>query len=735
MRLFIAEKPDLAKAIVAGLGGQFTKKDGYYINNSGNDVVTWCYGHMLQLLDPEDYDEKYKHWNLDDLPFVFLPPKRKVNKKTSKQTKVIKDLLKQSTTVVNAGDPDDEGQLLVDELLRHFNVKKPVLRLLINDNNTKVVTKAIANMRPNAEFEHLGYKAEARSIADQILGYNLTRAYTIKGQQEGGQGVISIGRVQTPILGLIVRRDREHQSHKKSFYYNVTANFGFDNVAFSATYKPTESDPITESGKLAKKDVAEAIAAACLGKVANIIEIETVKKEQPPPLPYNLLKLQQDASRKFGYRPDKTLEITQNLREKSQLITYNRSDCQYLNEEQHSDAEEILNAIASNSNLLVKAATTADSKIKGRVFNNAKVSAHHAIIPTSSTANLDGLSEPEKNIYLLIARSYIAQFHENYVFDETKTIIEVEGYQFAVTAKVDLSLGWETLYKNDQGNEETEDQSGVEAADLRNLTLSSKGRCNKAVATEHETKPAPLYTINSLLGDLTRVAKYVKNPKLAEILKQRDKDKAGEHGGIGTPATRSSIIQTLFDRGYIVEHKKKIISTEKGQLLYDSLDDLVKYPDMTAKWHAMQEHIDGAEDVEIFVDRVMKDLIVPEIDRIKSTQLKMPVFDCPKCGRPMNRINGKNGHFWSCSGYKDKTCTHGMNDDNGKPVEREAKPAKLSEFNCKACGKPLVLRSGKSQKTEKPYSFFGCSGFPGCKERYNEKNGNPVFEDKEQSDE
>ncbi len=732
MRLFIAEKPDLAKAICAGFGGGFSKKDGYF--ERGDEVVTWCYGHMLQLFNPKDYDEKYGTWKMEDLPFVFLPVKRKYNSKTAKQTKVIKSLLEKADVVVNAGDPDDEGQLLVDELIRHFNYNKPVKRILINDNNTKVVAKALNNLKPNSDYEHLGYQAEARTIADQLFGFNLTRAYTLNSQAGGGDGVISIGRVQTPILGLIVRRDRENKAHKKSYFYDVFADFIINNVSFTATYQPKELDPTLDNGKLSDKAVAEQVAQFCMGKLGTVISANTQEKKNYPPLPYNLLKLQQDGSRKYGLKPDKTLAITQSLREKHKLITYNRSDCQYLSDEQYDDVDSVLNSISQTAQVLAGAIGKADSSIKGRVFNSKKVSAHHAIIPTETVASLSELSEMEKNIYLLIARSYIAQFYPNYVFDSTNIVIDVEGYQFKVTAKVDKNIGWKKLYKNDKGNEEIKESSDVINIDLRPIKVDDKANCVNTTSEQKETKPPALYTMNTLLGDLTRVSKYVKNPHIAKVLKEKDKNKAGEHGGIGTPATRSSIIETLFSRGYIAEQKKNIVSTELGRKLYDTLDDLIRYPDMTAKWHEQIKNVKTFSDTHKFVYQVMKDVIEPEVARLKETQLNVVVSNpCPKCQRPLRRLKGEYGYFWSCTGYKDSEnpCKHTMNDKNGKPVpkpeKKDKKPVELSEFDCPVCGSKLIHRKGKSKKGKK-YSFFGCSAFPKCKQNYDEVGGKPKFE-------
>lgn len=742
MKLYIAEKPDVAKAIVKGLGGGFISKDGCYQHPIKGDVVTWCFGHMLALKDPEELDENYKYWSMDTLPIKpVLPAPRKIPKDKKKQVSVIRELVKQADTIVNAGDPDDEGQLLIDELLRYFGNKKPVMRVLINDNTPAVVEKALANLKPNSDFEHLGWIAESRAIADQLFGYNLTRAYSLSQESKTGhQSTLHIGRVQTPILGLVVRRDRLNASHQKSFYYNIEGNFTIGGISFSAKYQPKDTDPIDDSKRLSDKIFAKNLAELLTGKNATVSAASTTHKTEPAPLPYNLLKLQQDASRKFGLKPDKVLAITQSLREKHNLITYNRSDCQYLSDEQFEDVAGVLSAVSKTFSLMAGACSNADSTYKGRVFNSSKVSAHHAIIPTQTVADWATLSKDEQNIYAIIARNYVAQFYPLYEYDETKIVLDVcidnKIYQFSATARVDTVLGWKKLYKNDVDNEETSLPSEICQDDLRSLASGASGQCSKATASEHETKPPPLYTMTSLLGDLTKVAKYVKDPHLAKVLKDKDKEKQGEHGGIGTPATRSGIISNLLERGYLSEKGKSIISTEKGKILYDLLDDKIRYPDMTAIWHEQQKNIKNEQDVFNFIEQMMSEAIIPTVAKIKSNYTKperaKPSSPCPKCGRPMYLQNGKYGKYWGCSGWKEpEPCTHKMNDKDGVPVERPAKAVPTTEYKCKSCGSPLIHRKGtfdKGKNKGKRYSFFGCSGFPKCKTNYEEVNGAPKYE-------
>lgn len=659
IRLFITEKPELGRAIARNLGGAVSSKKSYIEVTKQDDqldIITWCFGHMLSLYDPEDYNQSYKKWNFNDLPLFFMPYQKKPNEKSSDQLKVIGSLLKKCDEVIHGGDVDDEGQLLIDEVLRYFNVKKPVKRILFNANTDKVVKRALADLKPNSDFEFMGWRAEARSVADQLFGYNLSRGYTLNAQQQGADDTITLGRVQTPILGLIVRRDRENASHIKSHYFNVKAKFLIQDKLFEGVFIPTESQQVNDSNKLIDNNEANSIAQNCSLQPVAIESLNTKSKSEQPPLPYNLLKLQKDAARKFGYSLQQTLDITQSLRDNHGLITYNRSDCQYLSDEHFEEAQDVLNAVAQTASILQGAIAKSDPTIKSRAFNSEKLSAHHGIIPTDTVGDLSKLTDSEQKVYLLIARAYIAQFHPKYTYDSTEIISNVNGFKFKTVAKTETDLGWKNLYKNDVGNAELQEDEDTQSLDLRTLNVGDKGSCTECQVTAHETQPPALYTIGTLAEDLSRAAKYVRNAQLRKILQDRDKDKEGEHGGIGTSATRAGIVDNLISRGFITKKGNNIISTPLGQSLYDCLDDILKYPDMTAIWAARQEHIKNQDDVILFVKKMMLELIIPEINRLKTEKINILVetMTCKKCGRPMRKITTAKGKFWGCTGFNDE---------------------------------------------------------------------------------
>ena len=724
--LYIAEKPELARAIVEGLGGGI-KRNGYY--ECGDDRVTWCFGHMLQLYNPEDYDPSYKKWTLDALPMFFIPWKKRPVAKSKDQFAIIVGLLREADSVCHAGDPDAEGQLLVDELLQYADYQNPVKRVLINDNNTEVVKKALADLRDNADFKGLSAAAEARQIGDQLYGFNMTRLYTLAARQEGYTGMLSVGRVQTPILGLVVRRDRENAGHQKIPYYMVHGVFRVGDSRFTASYQVKPADSQDDKGRLNHPADAEAIAGSISGKTAVIRSHEVKPGETPPPLPYNLLKLQSDASRLYGIGPDKVKDITQALREKHRLITYNRSDSQYLSDEQHVDSGRVLAAVGDMAPELKAHEGKIDSSRKSRAFDSAKVTAHHAIIPTVAVAASDRLSKEERLVYFLIARAYTAQFMPPHKWERSVTVFEIEGHTFTRSARTTIENGWRDLYSGDP-KPDAADQDGEdeEVSTSPGFTIGQEADCIAGENVRKETAPKPLYTMSTLLEELTRVAQYVIDEKLRKILVAKDKDKPGEHGGIGTPATRDEIIKTLFERNFL-EYQKKgkkqiVVSTQTGREIYDCLPDIAKFPDMTALWHEQQLDIEhGRSGVDAFVDGLIRH-ISEETARVIESGLALNIekHPCPECGKAMIRKMASGKPFWGCAGYPD--CKITLPDDNGKPGPRSQVLGVVDpSVTCPLCGKPMRLRNHPKG------SFFGCSAYPECKGSLKAKDGKPLSED------
>lgn len=635
MKLFIAEKPDLAKAIVNGIGGHFEKKDGYF--ESTNDIVTWCYGHLLELKKPEEFDPIYKTWTMESLPLRLYPVQLQPKEASKKQTKIVLDLIKNADEIVHAGDPDDEGQLLVDELLIYANNKKPVKRLLINDLEHNAVKESLKNMRPNSDFQGLYKKALARSVADAIYGMSLTRACTIKANQKGS--VFSVGRVQTPVLGLIIKRYLESKSHQKSFYYVLKAKFG-DNE-FDASYLIKDDAPTDDKKRIINKDYLKEIQTKIIGKYGSITNINRESKETIAPLPYNLAKLQQDMSKKYGYTATKTLEITQELREKYQAITYNRSDCSYLSSEQFEKSPRILKNIIVyfGKNL------SFNENQKTRAFDDSKITAHTAIIPTEKTVNMDSFNEEQKNVYRAICERFLIQFLPTKKYNVITVTVSIENETFILKSQNITDNGFTTLLTDvKEENEENEENEALSNFfELEKMTKNDSLICSTANIEANETKPKPLFTEASLLSAMVRVADFVEDPKIRELLKAKDKDKKDEHGGIGTPATRHTFTEILKKRGFIELNGKNLVPTKVGIDYYNSLPKKILLPDLTALMFEQQERIEKNElSVDDFINNIYLD-IEAILNEIKMNNFEIENtnaldYKCPFCDGDLDSL-------------------------------------------------------------------------------------------------
>ncbi|EAI9147765.1 TPA: DNA topoisomerase 3 [Campylobacter jejuni] len=671
MRLFIAEKPELGRAIAEGLDGNYKSGEGYI--QKGDNIVTWAFGHILELAKPEEYDEKYKLWKLEDLPLPIKEFKYLPKKESKKQLKIICDLIHSDkiTSIVNCGDADDEGQILVDEIVQYSKTSKPVFRVLINDLTPKAVKEEIAKIKPNADFKGMSERGFARSQADWIVGINLTRAYTIMARKNGYEGVLSVGRVQTPILALIVNRDKEFENFKSIDYFSLLGDFNINNNTIKARLKTED--------KILDENLAKEIKESCENQNAKI-NLKIENKKEYPPLPYNLLVLQAECAKLFGFSPDKTLEITQNLREKHKAITYNRSDCQYLPETMFEQAPNILNIIKENlnSNDEIQALiASSDLTIKSKAFNDANISAHYGIIPTQNKISSQ-LTQDELVVYNLIAKRFIIQFFHPREYQTTTINLEVNQRIFTATQNKTTKSGFRSLWQNVDSEEEQENNEN----DINDLSILKNGdiaKCSLIQIEKKQTKPRPYYTMTTLLKDLNSVAKYVSDERIKKLLMEKDKDKKGESGGIGTPATRSNHIKTLIEREYIEvsKDKKQIIkSTKKGRDLIKLSPKSLITPDMTALWFEQQKMIEISElRREQFLEEITKE-VISEIQRIdKNQEFKIldnenkPKIQCPQCNKGfLQRIKSKNGNswWWGCSEFK-QGCKAMYYDDNGKP--------------------------------------------------------------------
>ena len=582
MIVYIAEKPSLGRAIATGFDGRQQKRDGYIELDNG-DCVTWCIGHLLEQAEPDKYDAAYGKWSLQHLPIVPIKWQLVPKKKTQKQLSVVKRLLKTATHIVNAGDPDREGQLLVDEVVTYCGVKTSIIenagRLLINDLNTSAVKKALQNMRANREFLGLSISALARSRADWLYGLNLTRAYTLLGQRGGYSGVLSVGRVQTPVLGLVVRRDQDIAHFTSTPFFDVIATLEtLNKVTFTAKWQPSEAcGPYQdEEGRVLSRKLAQTVVNKTQGQDASVTDYKVQNKQSLAPLPYSLSILQIDASKRFNLSPKKVLDVCQSLYEKYQLITYPRSDSRYLPKEQFVQASEVLSVIKSNVPSFTSAVDNANPKLKSKAWDDSKVDAHHAIIPTNRTKALGSLTPDEAKIYQLIASQYLMQFYGPHKYQEQVAKIDIAGGEFIAKGKLTKDLGWLALTKSANTKTETETV-------LPNLSKGESLHCIESQLLEKQTSAPKHFTDATLLGAMTGIARYVQDSKIKKILKETD--------GLGTEATRASIIDLLFRRQFMHKIGKEIHATETGKALIKALPSETTYPDMTAIWEANLDKI------------------------------------------------------------------------------------------------------------------------------------------------
>ena len=575
MQLIIAEKKELAEDISKAIPGTKNKK-GLQIE-VGDYVICWVGGHILKLKDPEDIDPELKKWQLDKLPIYFEKWEKSIIKNKSSLFKNLKELIKKADIIIHAGDPDDEGQYLIDEIFEYLNCKKQVKRLLINDNSLEAVKRAFNKMENNNKFISLGNAAKARSIADIVLGINLSRFFTLTNKDKI---TLTVGRVQTPTLALVVNRDFEIENHVKEKYYDLMLNV--DLKKFVINFKYYTQERITNKEDLEK----------IINKISDKNGIITISKKivnNPPPLPFNLNNLQVEANNKFGYDVDKVLEITQALRDKFRAITYNRSECQYLTDEHFKKAPKLVPEALKRFEGKFKVDLSEENK--SRCFNDKKVKVHYGIIPTyKPELDFDKFSEEEKNIYLLIVKRYLIQFMEKTKVKKTELLLEIEDEIFKKNFSTILDPGYRNFYFEIEENENNEEDEEL-SFDIPEGKFNFPVKKDDLNIIEKETKPKSRYTQASLIKDMNNIAKYVKNEKIKEILKLKDEGKDGLNGSIGTSATQASIISGLLKRGYLEEKGKNIYSTKLARDFLKILPEPLKTPDSTAIWWLIQEEI------------------------------------------------------------------------------------------------------------------------------------------------
>ena len=613
MKVVIAEKPSLAKAIRAAVGSDYT--------------VTNAFGHIYEQAEPDAYlpadvplsKNGKKQWRVQDLPIVpdkwIMLPKSDAKEQIGK----IKALLKDATEVINAGDPDREGQLLIDEIVQELKFKGSVKRVWLTSLTPDAIRTAFKNLKPNADYKPLSDSAQARSHADWLVGMNLTRAWTLK-----NGGLVSVGRVQTPTLALIVQRDLSIDNFKAQDYFDVFASVKHKNGTFSAKWKPaaTDGQGFDEEGRLIDKAIADAIARKAQGQGV-ITAYKADAKKRAAPLPFSLSALQKAASAKLGLGAQKVLDIAQSLYEQ-QITSYPRTDCQYMGTDQLDDVFKVAAQLAGKLGVSVE-------KKKHAAFDAAKVTAHTAIVPTGASA--EGLRGDEKAVFDMIAKATVALFMPDEEYLSISATFTAQQENFSATGKQVNKPGWTVLYGADDSDEEKEPALPV-------MQQNDAAEGVEGVVKAVKTKPLSRLTEGTLIDAMSNIHRYITDPAAKAILK--------ETSGIGTEATRANVIETLFKRGWIEKKGKQIISTDVGKSVVRSLTGDLTDPVTTAKWEdKLSEVASGKLPQKQFEDEIVE-FIRHQLTKVSAGAVTAPAYSgnggakgkeidakCPKCQKTL----------------------------------------------------------------------------------------------------
>ena len=713
-RLYIAEKPRVGRELAACLPSPH-RRHADYIETAGG-VVTWAYGHILTQWEPSRYDDRYRRWTAEDLPIVPPEWRLEVAKDARSQFARIRELLAAADEVVHAGDPDREGQLLIDEILDYLGNTKPVYRILINALDEKSIHAALADLRPNTDFAPLRDSALARSRADWLMGMNLSRAYTLRVRRQGNPKVVlPIGRVKTPTLALVVRREREIVDFTPEEYYVVHARFAAAEGELTVKWKPgPDQVGVDSENRLRQKYIAQDLAERLAAAPTGVISAHSKrKKKENAPLPLSLSALQVLAGKRYGYEPDAVLAAAQALYERK-WTTYPRSDCDYLPTNQWTDRQTILGHLAQAPAPLGPMVEGADASRKSRAWNDEKITAHHAIIPTTVPCPLASLSPVQRDVYILIARAYIAQFYPAYVYEQTKIEVTAADEIFTASGRVECDAGWRVLYRQEKqepvdGEEETESV-------FPPLAKGDTVQYRELKTDEKMTKPPTRFTASTLLEAMKGIHRYVRDERLKQQLRAV--------AGIGTEATRATIIAELTARKLMTAKGKKkyLYPTETAYLLIDALPAALTYPDETAKWEERLSLIGTGEDTLAAFLRDQTEYVTDLVTMANDDLAHVETVACPKCGQPLRLRTGKYGVFCGCSGYPDCRYTRPLTGTDADTVEKKDAPppadAPRSEVVCPRCRRGVFVRRGRE---------WACEHYPDCRTIAADCDGRPAI--------
>lgn len=640
MRLFLCEKPSQGRDVAKVLGAT-QKGDGYLSTTDGNTVVTWARGHLVEQFSPEQYDPTLKEWRLDTLPII--PTQWRVSPKvdTKKEYKTVTSLLKKAKSVVISTDIDREGETIAREILDMVGYKGPIQRLWITALDEPSIRKALSQLKTNEETISLYYAGLARSRADWLIGMNFSRMFTLLAQQQGYQGPpLSVGRVQSPTLGLIVNRDKEIANFIPKSHYALVVQVTMPNTeVFSATLIVPEQY-CDEDGRCLDINVIQKADKNIrqLGKV-QVKSIETKREKESPPLLFALSDLQSECNRLYGLGTQEVLDIAQSLYEKHKATTYPRTDCGYLPESQLLEVPKVVESVIKADNSLSSVYSKLNLSQKSRAWNDKKITAHHGIIPTTACVDISKMDEKELNVYDLIRRRYLAQFLPHFETDKTLITLSSGDQTLVAKGQVIITLGWKILFSKSQ-----EDN-----ADKQKLPFVTQGQILQVTNSEIKslkTSPPSHYTEGTLITAMVNVARFVTDERLKKQLRETE--------GLGTEATRANILETLYKRGYIKKKGKSVVATPAGVMLIDNLPTVLKDPGLTALWEqALNQIAEKQLSLSEFMQK-QEQFIRHLIQTCGHKGLNIgniEIRKCPQCGNPLRKIKGEKGEFWGCTGY------------------------------------------------------------------------------------
>lgn len=609
MRLFLCEKPSQAKDIAQVLGAT-RRGEGCWVG--AGVTVTWCIGHLLETAPPDSYDARYKRWVLGDLPIIPERWKMLVKPKTASQYKAVKRLLGEAQELVIATDADREGEMIARELVEHCRYRGPIQRLWLSALDDASIRKALGALRAGAETFNLYQSALGRSRADWLIGMNMSRLFTLLGRQSGYQGVLPVGRVQTPTLRLVVDRDRSIADFVPQPFWAIEVQLlGDGDVPFTAQWRAPD-EHCDDQGRCLDQALAQRAAEAMRAAgEAQVQRLKTERVREAAPLPFDLGTLQEICSKKLGLGAQETLDIAQSLYETHKLITYPRSDCGYLPVSQHGEAPGILAALAQADPSLGELAAHLEPRRKSRAWNDAKVGAHHGIIPTAAARAFERLSGKPRAVYSLIRARYLAQFLPAHEYDRTQADLDCAGQALRAVGKQIVEPGWKRALP-----EALAASRGREAPMPQRLPALREGQtCPVRDLTFKDlwTQPPKPFTEGDLIKAMKNVAKLVDDPKLKQKLKDTT--------GIGTEATRAGIIQGLLDRGYLTKQGKALAATPAAFSLIDAVPRAIADPGTTAIWEQALDMVQSGEmSLEEFVSK-QSAWMSKQVERCKGVRL------------------------------------------------------------------------------------------------------------------